>query len=108
MKQFFALILLAITIEGTVTYIRTWFVDNHFQWQQVLTCALGIFLAIAYQLDYLHLFEVDSTIPYVGIVLTGIAISRGSNYVFDLLKKLSTYQSGELITEVKSNEVEKG
>lgn len=108
MKEFFALILLAITIEGTVTYLRTWFVDSHFQWQQALTCALGIFLAIAYRLDYLSLFEVESTIPYVGTVLTGIAISRGSNYVFDLLKKLSTYKDGEFITEVKADDVEKG
>ena len=29
----------------------------------------------------------NSQIPYVGCVLTGILLSRGSNYVFDLLDK---------------------
>lgn len=107
MKQFFALLLMAVTLEGTVTYIRTWFVDKHVQWQQVLTCVLGIFLAIVYKLDYLKLFEVEAIIPYVGQVLTGIAISRGSNYVYDLIKKLMDFESGKLTTIIPDEE-EKG
>jgi hypothetical protein len=31
----------------------------------------------------------QTNIPYVGSILTGILISRGSNYVFDLVKKLT-------------------
>lgn len=109
MKSFFALFLIAVTIEAITTYIRTWFVDNHFQWQQALTCVLGILLAFAYNLDYLKLFEVEATVPYVGIVLTGIVISRGSNYLFDFLKKISDIKNEKIDydTEVPS-EVEKG
>lgn len=107
MKQFFALFLIAVTIEAITTYIRTWFVDNHFQWQQALTCVLGIALAFAYNLDYLRLFEVEALVPYVGSVLTGIVISRGSNYLFDFLKKVTDIENGkiEYDTEVPAEDI---
>ena len=104
MKQFFALFLMAVTVEGTVTYLRTWFVDKHFQWQQALTCCLGIFLAFVYKLDYIELFEIEGSLPYVGNVLTGIAISRGSNVLYDFLKKIINYQSVDFKTEVTGEE----
>lgn len=105
MEQFFALFLISITIEGTVTYIRTWFVDNHFQWQQAAACVLGILLAIAYKLDYISLFDVKTTVPYVGNILTGIAISRGSNYLFDLLKRIMNYKSELTVADIQEEEM---
>ena len=96
MEKFFGLILLAIIIEGITTYIRTWFVDKHVQWQQVFTCALGLLIAIAYRLDLIALFGFESTLPYLGNVLTGILLSRGSNYIFDLIKKLINATAGKV------------
>ena len=106
MEPFFALFLISITIEGTITYIRTWFVDDHFQWQQAAACVLGILLAIAYTLDYISLFEVTTTVPYVGNILTGIAISRGSNYVFDLLKRIMGYKSELTVADIQEEEMQ--
>lgn len=94
MTNFFALLLIAIIIEGITTYIKTWFVDKKPQWQTILTCVLGILIALAYRVDLLALFEVTSSIPYVGEVLTGILLSRGSNYLYDLIKKILSVQSG--------------
>ena len=50
--------------------------------------ALGVVIAVAYKLDLPAHFNLESQIPYVGCVLTGILLSRGSNYIFDLLNKL--------------------
>lgn len=88
MEQFFGIIVLAIVVEGIVTYVKEWFVNNKFHWQQAVTVILGIFVCIAYNLDLIQVLGVTSTIPYVGCVLTGILISRGSNYIFDLISKL--------------------
>ena len=34
---------------------------------------------------------VSTSIPFVGNVITGILVSRGSNYIYDLLKKFGLY-----------------
>lgn len=40
----------------------------------------------------LSLFEIadmSSIIPYIGVVLTGILVSRGSNYIYEIIKLLT-------------------
>lgn len=96
MEKFFGLIVLSIIIEGITTYVRTWIVDKHVQWQQIMTCILGLVIAIAYELDLIALFGYESMLPYLGNVLTGILLSRGSNYIFDLIKKLLNANAGDM------------
>jgi hypothetical protein len=79
----------AILIEAIITYFNQFFVQENFCWQMLFSIALGIVIAVAYKLDLPAHFNLNSQIPYVGCVLTGILLSRGSNYVFDLLKSLS-------------------
>jgi hypothetical protein len=46
---------------------------------------LGVLLAIAYQADLLALVGLVSPVsPYVGYVVTGLVIGRGSNFLHDL------------------------
>lgn len=100
MEQFFGVILLSIVIEGIVTYTKTWFLDKEFQWQQLATCILGVLIALAYGMDILALFGVTAQVPYVGQVLTGILLSRGSNYIFDFIKRIMKATTGtDLIAE---------
>lgn len=95
MAQFFGLALMAIVIEGVITYIKEIFVNKNVMWQQVLGIVLGIVVAIGYNADLFSLFGLTSTIPLLGCVLTGVLLSRGSNYIFDLVKQLQGYQSKE-------------
>ena len=77
----------AILIEAIITYL-----NQYFCWQMALSIVLGIVIAVAYKLlDLPACFNLKSDIPYVGCVLTGILLSRGSNYVFDLFGKLSNH-----------------
>ena len=55
----------------------------------ILSMALGVFIAVAYKLDLPAFFNLKSEIPHIGCILTGILLSRGSNYIFDLMEKLS-------------------
>ena len=84
----FGIMTFAILIEGIITYINQFLVQECFCWQMALSLALGILVAVAYKLDLPSYFNLKSDIPYIGCILTGILLSRGSNYVFDLLGKL--------------------
>ena len=91
MTEFFGIILMAIVVEGVVTYVKEWFVDKKVAWQQILAVVLGVVVAIGYSADLFALFGLASIIPYLGSVLTGVLIARGSNYIFDLIKILQSY-----------------
>ncbi len=85
----FEFVTFAILIESLITYINQFFVQENFCWQMALSLILGIIVALAYKLDLPSYFNLKSEIPYIGRILTGILLSRGSNYVFDLITKIS-------------------
>lgn len=78
----------AIIVEGIIAYVKTFFVDGKFQWQMIVSLVLGVVVALAYSLDLLALCGLESKIPFIGQVLTGILMSRGANYIADLIKLL--------------------
>lgn len=78
----------AIIVEGIIAYVKTFFVDGKFQWQMITSLVLGVVVALAYSLDLLALCGLESNIPFIGQVLTGILLSRGANYIADLIKLL--------------------
>lgn len=85
----FKMVTFAILIEALITYYKEFFAGGGSAWEIVVSLALGITVAIAYKLDLLSNFNLNSQIPYIGSILTGILLSRGSNYVFDLIGKLT-------------------
>jgi hypothetical protein len=52
---------------------------------------IGLVLAVGSGTDLMKIVGVPMQIPYVGMILTGILISRGSNFVHDILASLSNY-----------------
>ena len=86
--EWYSLIFVAIVIEGIISYAKTLFVDKDFKWQILAAMGLGVLSAIAFGLDLFALAGINSQIPYFGMVLTGILLSRGSNYIFDIFKKI--------------------
>ena len=79
----------AILIEAIITYFNQFLVQENFCWQMLFSITLVIIIAVAYKLDLPAHFNLKSEIPYIGRILTGILLSRGSNFVFDLLDKFS-------------------
>ncbi len=79
----------AVLVEGIITYINEFFISGIASWQMILSLTLGIIIAVAYKFDLPKYLKMESQIPYVGCILTGILISRGSNYVYDTLKALN-------------------
>lgn len=85
--DFAALLFLAVLVEGLVEYL---FANGKLEaYLHYIALALGIVLAVAYKVDILSdLFGLTTTIPFVGSVVSGVIIGRGSNYVNDIISKL--------------------
>ena len=82
------IIMTAILVEGIITYFNEFFVSVNTPWQMILSLILGTVIAMAYKLDLPKYLGLQSDISYVGNILTGVLISRGSNYLYDLITKL--------------------
>ena len=93
--EFFGIVFLAIIVEGVISYVKTFLVDGKIQWQIVAAIIIGVLVAATYQVDLLALAGLKASVPFIGSLLTGILISRGSNYVFDLIKLIEQLISKE-------------
>ena len=86
------IIAVAILIEGLVEYgknIADMFYggENKTAITQIVTIVVGVALAFAFNADMF--IPLGLTVNhYIGMVLTGIVMSRGSNYVSDLIGKI--------------------
>ena len=65
-------------------------------WQKGKLCldrvgalVVSLVICIDIKLDMLTLLGIKTTIPFIGIVLTAILISRGSNFLHDLLERIA-------------------
>lgn len=77
---------LSIIVESVITYFKEFFVYGYFSISMIFSIILGISIAVIYKLDLPECFNLKSTVPYIGNILTGLLISRGSNYIYDVFK----------------------
>lgn len=110
MKTISMIIMVAIVLEALVEYGKTIMYmvedeDYKTAVTQGITIVLGVLLAFAFRLqlfngalsEFYEGLTVNST---VDIILTGILFSRGSNYVSDLVGKL-TASSAQIIDDAE-------
>lgn len=67
-------------------------------WQKIVSIVLGIVVAVGFGVDLFAMFGLTSTIPYLGTVLSGLLMSRGANYINDILAKITSYKNDKLET----------
>lgn len=89
MEVFTAAIVLAIIVEGTLTYLFGESSEESTRpWLRYVSLGFGVVAAIAFQVDVIAALGVTSVYPLVGQIATGLVIGRGSNYVNDLISKM--------------------
>ena len=91
--NFVFIISIAILIEALVEYgksIAEMFCGDDIKTgvTQLITIATGIMMAFAFNANAFTVLGFDVN-PAIGTVLTGIIMSRGSNYASDLLSRLA-------------------
>jgi len=112
-----AIILFAILVEGTVEYIKL-SLQKQICAEIIGAFIFSLIITIGYKLDFFEAWlGLEPIIPYLGNVLTALVISRGSNYVFDLIGKFTEakdWVDGEVVddyvapTNVVNHEMDEG
>ena len=93
MKGILLIVTMAIVVEALVEYgksIGRAFVAGEVKTAvtQLAAIGLGVLLCFACGGDLFAAVGVSFTWPWLGVVLTGVLISRGANYVSDFISKL--------------------
>lgn len=99
MEQFGKILLMSFVVVSIYDIIKGFYKDNKVDINAIITAIIGIILAILAQLDIFCLIGIDFLIPYVGQVLTGLVLSKGSNYIYDFITKIISLLSGKGIEE---------
>ena len=85
----FAVLFFAILIEGTVEYVKL-AIQRSIYWEIIVAFAVACVVTIGYHLDFVKaLIGIEPSIPYLGNIISALVVSRGSNYVFDLVGKFT-------------------
>lgn len=82
------LLVLAIIVESVWETLKMTWQDGKVSIDRIGALVVALVVAIATNFDMLALVKVDSSIPFLGVILTGILLSRGSNFIHDLITKL--------------------
>lgn len=100
MKGFVLVLVLAIVVEALIEYAKT--IGRAFLnggWKiavtQLAAIALGVLLCLVSGGDLFSVVGIVFTWPWLGVVLTGVLISRGANYVSDFAKRLQGVKTKE-------------
>ena len=86
--QLIQLVILAMIGEAIWETLKMVWQEGKLNIDRIGALAFGLLIAFVTGADLLNLISIPAKVPYVGIALTGILISRGANFVHDLLKKI--------------------
>lgn len=87
-----SLIILALIGEALWETLKLTWQNGKLSIDRVGALVIGELLAIGAGMDLLAMVGVPLKIPYIGLVLTGLLISRGANFVHDLLASINNIQ----------------
>lgn len=76
-------------VEAIVETIKLLFQDGKFNRTKALALGVGIMFCIVFKLDLLAKLGLTTDILMISYILTGILLSRGSNFINQLLEKLT-------------------
>lgn len=88
MMDFAQLILIAILVEAIWENIKMIYDKNKFNISMIGSLVLGVIICLAAQIDIFSIVGINMIVPFIGSIFTGIIVSRGANFVNDLLKRL--------------------
>lgn len=107
MVDFIDVILIALFIEAIVNALKPIWAkgENRLTVSEYVSMGMGILLAVTCKINMLaYVVELDWPYPawveYLFYALTGVAIGRGTNFLYDLWDKLKEWKSGNVVSSV--------
>ena len=82
------IVMLPVLVESVVETLKLLWKGGKVNGNQILSLVVGLILAFTTNTDILAMLDIPSGVPVVGLILTGILISRGGGFIHDLLGKL--------------------
>lgn len=84
-----SLVTLALIGESVWETSKTVWQQGKLNVDRIGAIVIGLLLSIGSGLDLMAIVGIPIQIPYVGMILTGLLISRGANFVHDLIGVIS-------------------
>ncbi|NLB90112.1 MAG: hypothetical protein GX786_02680 [Clostridiales bacterium] len=101
MKGITLIFIVTVLIEGLIQVFKAFIPENTevptYVWPAV-SLGLGVLFCILGGIDIVREAGLSLSVPLVGSIITGILISRGSNFLHDLWQKLKN-GFGDIIFE---------
>jgi hypothetical protein len=90
MENLLQITAIAILAEAVWENLKMIWQDGKVSIDRIGALIVSIVISMATQLDVFAILNFGISIPFVGSFLTGILISRGANFIHDLLNKIQT------------------
>lgn len=89
LNEILRLVVLAFLVEAVWETLKMVYDKNKISISAIGALVVGIVVSLTVNFDVLMVLKFDPVIPYVGVVLSGVLISRGGNFVHEWIKKIS-------------------
>lgn len=93
MENLFIVLIVALIAESVWETLKMTWQKGKLCLDRVGALVVSLVICIDIKLDMLTLLGINTTIPFIGIILTAILISRGSNFLHDLLERIGQVKS---------------
>ena len=88
MEKIFIIFVLALISESVWETLKMVWQQGRISIDRIGAIVVSLVICIDVEIDILNLLGINTSWPFVGIMLTAILISRGSNFIHDLIVKL--------------------
>lgn len=95
MEKITALIMISLVAESVWESLKMLWQDGKLSVDRLGALITSVIICIGIKLDLLALLGIDNSIPYLGIMLSGVLISRGSNFMHDLLVRVGNVKNNK-------------
>ena len=83
--SFAKLLVLAMISEALWETLKMTWQNGKVSVDRIGAMLTGVLLSVSTGMDIMKLVEIPMFVPYLGTILTGLLISRGANFIHDLL-----------------------
>lgn len=81
----------ALIVESLWETTKMFWQNGKFSYDKLGALLFGELVAVGAGIDFMAAVNLPVRIPYLGMILTGILISRGSNFMHDILENMNNF-----------------
>jgi mannose/fructose/N-acetylgalactosamine-specific phosphotransferase system component IIC len=91
--EFIKLLVIAATLEAIWETMKMFWQEGKANPDRIGAAVLGIFLCLAAGVDFFEMVQIPLSVPMAGMILSGLLVSRGANFIHDLLATINNLRS---------------